>query len=84
MGKDIIKKYKGHKYNHTFMLEKVKLHPELKQKLQDAKDELNSAEQQHIQAKEDFEDVELEWHNHISEWEGFKPFEDELKRSSQE
>ncbi len=25
----------------------------------------------------------LTWHNHISEWEGFKPFEDELKKTSE-
>jgi len=75
--------YKGQKYDYDYMMEKVELYPKLKKKLEQAKDELESAKESYIKAKEDLEDIELEWQNYISEWEGFKPFEDKLKQNQE-
>ena len=78
------KTYNGQTYDYDYMIKSVKLHPELKEKLREAEREMDSAKERYIEAKEDFEDVELEWHNHISEWKGFKPFEDKLEEKNKQ
>ena len=72
------KTYKGQTYDYDYMMEAVKIHPELKKKLENAKEKIQIAKSELEEARFDLEDVELEWHNHISEWEGFPPFEDKL------
>ncbi len=72
--------YKGQTYDYDYMMEKVRLHKPLKEELEEAKAGVISAENNLEEAREHLEDLKLTWHNHISEWEGFKPFEDELNK----
>lgn len=77
------KTYKGQSYDYDYMMEKVRLHKPLKEEVEEAKAGVVSAESNLEEAREHLEDLNLTWHNHISEWEGFKPFEDELKKTSE-
>ena len=77
------KTYKGQTYDYDYMLQNVRLHKPLKEELEEAKSGVTIAENILEEAIEHLENLKLIWHNHISEWEGFKPFEDELKKTSE-